>query len=268
MIDLSRDKLSVLAYLSGRSELRAQEIASHLGLNDRFVRRTINEFYNQNLLNISCLIDELSLGFQKLELLIVTKDLTADEKSAFESTVLKSPQVCFASRTSGSFDYYISLASKEMKDLKLWCQTLKELYPNLTSQGSSNYRGWRHFGAKYLFDGSIKLSTTTFTGFRNYALSNEAKLDTIDKTILNALAIKPTLSLTSLANMVELTIPGTKHRVTRLENAKIIRGKIHRIGNVEQVEKFSFLLKDAWPDNDTESQITDFLAQQRNVVPV
>ncbi len=206
-------------------------------------------------------INSAILGFQTYKIYLKINQTKSQKE--FIEFVKNHQNVIHCLKTEGYFDYTISIAEKNIKELDEFLIGLRSKFKDLII---------KHYVSIAVYTKVFKLEKLLLEkkekGVKSIKVSSnekEIKLDEKDRLILKSLSQAANMGIVDLAEKTKLSLDIVKYRLKKLENSIIISSRaifdLKKIGYYHYV----FLLKMKETTKDSEEKLDTWCHQNKNV---
>lgn len=206
-------------------------------------------------------INSAILGFQTYKIYLKINQTRSQKE--FLEFVKNNPNVIHCLKTEGYFDYTISIAEKNIKNLDEFLISLRSRFKDLIL---------KHYVSISVYTKVFKLEKLLLEkkekGVKSIKVSSnekEIKLDEKDKIILKTLSQAANIGIVDLAEKTKLSLDIVKYRLKKLENSIIISNRaifdLQKIGYYHYV----FLLKMKEITKNTEDKLDTWCYQNKHI---
>ncbi len=238
------------------------KIAKRLHVGRNVVSYRINNLENQQVIKkYVCSINLGLLGYKTYK--VFFKLNNTEQEKEFIKEVLENPNIIHCLRTSGSYDYSISIAVKNILELDNVMTDLKSKFKDLIKDYFISIIVYTKIFKyqKILLDQKQELKIDRYSSD-----GTQIKIDDSDKKILKILAQNANLSIVDLAEKTKLSIDITKYRLKNLTKELIIANRA--IFNMAKLGFYHYviLLKTRNFSKNHESKLVSWCTNKKNVM--
>ncbi len=225
-LDVKDKKLLLELFTDGRASKIS--LAKRIGVSKEVLHYRLERLKKEGYLKqIIPIIDETALGCTNYRILLSFKSITDQEKEEFIQDIRKIPSVVWIVKFAGRWDLSLIIAAKESQDFFNTYDLLMKKYSTYIDELSFNMlKNIHHLPHNYLFP-------TINTHHVNYVVGknkNNFELDPISRKMIMLLFEDGRMSLTNLANKLDVSVNAIKYRLEALQKQKVILGFRAEVG--------------------------------------
>lgn len=229
----------ILCELDADCSRSFSQIAKKLKINRNVIAYRIKKLEDEKIIkNYICSLNLGLLGYKtyKFYLRVNTSDIQTEKN--FISFLQKNPTTIHFLRLEGSWDYSLTIATKDISNLDNFFTELKTSFPNFIRKYSFSLLVYsKIFKINKLLLGENKTSLK----YERYSSEESlVKLDSKDELILKTLANHSNISIVDLSEQTKLSLDIIKYRLKNLE--KNVINSYRAIFDLNKLSYFHYTL--------------------------